>query len=115
MPPGFIELFHGTDVSSAWDILERGFNMQTAFETMGTGDALWTTTSRDYAWMFAQANPAGGTPAMVKILVPDFFIDQMRETHYLSILGTVHRFEPEAVNGLNIFGRISMVYDHDKS
>jgi hypothetical protein len=109
MPVDFIELFHGTNLVSAMDILNRGFNMQAALESAGTGDALWTTTSHDDALFFAKSHPAGGHPAILKILLPVFFIAQLQQKHYLWIDGPVHRFAPEAMDDMNKFAKNSLV------
>jgi RHS repeat-associated protein len=50
------DLFHGTDLDSARDIVANGLN-QHAARARGGGDVFWVTTSREYAEVFAASNP----------------------------------------------------------
>jgi hypothetical protein len=103
-----LTLYHGTDLGSASDILENGFDMSKAAE-LGGGDALWTSTSSSDAGWFAEANPSGGAPATVQITVPQSAIDNLSSQGLLSIEGPVYRFEPAAVNVLNSSSTMSLV------
>ncbi|MGH6690365.1 MAG: hypothetical protein ACREF4_06780 [Gammaproteobacteria bacterium] len=58
------KLLHGTDAGSADDIVANGINRDAAAQ-LGGGDVFWMTESGETARIFAQANPAGGAPAVV--------------------------------------------------
>jgi len=60
------ELYHGTDLASAKNIVEHGIS-RAAARRIGGGDAFWVTTSKAEAGMFAIANPIGGPAAIVGI------------------------------------------------
>jgi hypothetical protein len=100
-------LFHGTDANSADDILATGFDMNQAAE-LGGGDELWTSTSASDSVWFAQANPAGGEPALLRIEVPNPVIEGLSNNNLLTIEGSVYRFQPGAMNTLNNSARISL-------
>jgi RHS repeat-associated protein len=54
--PNECDLYHGTDLDSARDIVARGLDSNTARE-LGGGDVFWTTTSLSDAELFAVVNP----------------------------------------------------------
>src|SRR2546423_12779527 len=60
--PAFIRLHHGTDENSANDILHNGLDQARAASQNVTGE-FWATTDAADAEVFAQVNPAEGTPA----------------------------------------------------
>jgi hypothetical protein len=57
-----IRLHHGTDESSANDLLQHGAQQAQAAVFNVSGE-FWATTSAADAETFAQVNPAGGVPA----------------------------------------------------
>lgn len=60
-------LYHGTDLKSANDIVDRGINRAAASEK-GGGDVFWTTSDIKLARIFARANPAlSNETAVVRI------------------------------------------------
>jgi hypothetical protein len=63
---GGADLFHGTDVESAQDIVQNGLNHGAADQFGGDG-LFYTSTDRANAEAFAKGNPAGGEPAVVGI------------------------------------------------
>jgi hypothetical protein len=62
-------LFHGTDLSSAYDIMHYGLNAAKASLFNGSGE-FWATTDLALASIFAQVNPAASAPACVAFEVP---------------------------------------------
>ncbi|MFI9386343.1 hypothetical protein [Kutzneria sp. NPDC052558] len=54
---GVCDLFHGTDLASAQNIVRNGLNANAA-RALGGGDVFWTTTNQADAELFAQVNPA---------------------------------------------------------
>src|SRR5437763_828508 len=68
-PQGFVRLCHGTDLGSASDMSSTGLDPAKAAVFNATGE-FWATTDRALADMFAQVNPAGGTPARFDFDVP---------------------------------------------
>ncbi|MCP3998536.1 MAG: hypothetical protein GY722_26230, partial [bacterium] len=69
-------LLHGTDVGSADDIVAHGINKEAA-ASLGGGDVLWMTESREVARIFAQVNPAAGKPAIVGVDLPASIVDSL--------------------------------------
>lgn len=66
---GVTTLYHGTDLASAEKIVASGINRNAA-RGLGGGDIFWSTANREVANIFAQANPAGGVPAVVAQQIP---------------------------------------------
>ena len=95
-----LTLFHGTDIASATDIVNNGFDLGKAAE-VGGGDALWTTTAQSDAELFAQVNPVAGEPAVVGIKAPRSLINELSNKGLVNIDGPVHTFEPGAIDFLN--------------
>jgi hypothetical protein len=101
------DLFHGTDVNSASDIIENGISRNAAARYGGDGQ-FYTTTSRSDAEFFARANPAEGPPALVGIRLPGG-VDQAVAQALLEPFGplpgayTVSDFE--RFNAFATFGR----------
>ena len=60
------DLFHGTDLASAENIAANGISRFEA-SALGGGDMFWMTASRESAGWFAEANVAGGAPAVLGI------------------------------------------------
>jgi RHS repeat-associated protein len=104
----FTTLYHGTDAESASNILSGGFDLGQAAE-VGDGDELFTSTSAEYSAYFAQANPAGGEPALLQIRVPNSTIETLLGNNSLSIEGSVFRFQPGAIDTLNNSSTITQV------
>jgi RHS repeat-associated protein len=101
-------LYHGTDIGSAMNILQSGFDMEQA-RLIGGGDFLWTTTSPTEASFFALANPIGGDPALLGITVPNPVIDNLVFNNLLTIRGSVYQFEADAMNVLNSRALVNLV------
>ena len=74
--PGVIRLHHGTDEQSAIDILNHGLSRANAAAHNVTGE-FWATTEDADAETFAQANPAGGTPARYSFDLPLDLLDEL--------------------------------------
>jgi hypothetical protein len=66
---GLIRLHHGTDITSAEEVQDRGLDA-TAARAFGGGGEFWATTDLATADLFAQANPAGGPPARLDFALP---------------------------------------------
>lgn len=66
---GGFDLFHGTDADSADSLVSGGLSRSRAAR-LGGGDSFYTTTDEATARVFAEVNPAGGTPAVVGIRIP---------------------------------------------
>lgn len=78
-------LFHGTDIESANNIVENGLS-RSAARSLGGDGTFYTTTDRGTAELFAQANAAGGEPAVVGIHLPGG-LDAAVERGVISPLG----------------------------
>src|SRR6266849_4911037 len=65
-----LTLYHGTAKASADDILKYGLDASKA-RRYNAGGEFWATTDQLTAEIFAQANPAGGTPAYLVFEVED--------------------------------------------
>jgi hypothetical protein len=50
-------------------IVENGLS-KAAARALGGGDVFWATTDKGIATLFAEANPAGGTPAIAALKIP---------------------------------------------
>lgn len=99
---GALTLFHGTDAASAADIVNNGLDASSAAE-LGGGDVFWATTDRSAAEVFAEANPAGGDPALVSVTVPEAVMSSLSRQGLVSIEGAVHSFAVEAWDTPNEF------------
>jgi hypothetical protein len=93
-------LLHGTDAVSAANIVENGLNVAQAAE-VGGGDIFWTTTSLEDAQIFAAANPAGGTAAIVQMQISQSLAESLIAEGQLTISGSVYKFSSEAWEILN--------------
>lgn len=94
-------VFHGTDVDSANDIMKNGLGIRSAMD-LGGGDVFWTTTNPVNARLFAQANPAGRSPAVLQIIIPRPTANAMRGAGIMVVEGEVHKFLRPAWPTLNI-------------
>jgi RHS repeat-associated protein len=63
------ELFHGTDIDAARDIVANGFSVEAAFEAGGDG-RFYLTEDFGHAVAFAESNPRDREPAVVRALLP---------------------------------------------
>jgi hypothetical protein len=77
---GFIRLHHGTDVTSAQDILHNGLNQASAAVHNVSGE-FWTTTDIPSADVFAQVNPVGGIPARLSFDLPEQILAALLAAH----------------------------------
>ncbi|MCA9266644.1 MAG: hypothetical protein KDA60_22455, partial [Planctomycetales bacterium] len=102
-----ITLRHGTDSISAKDIVAHGLDVQRARE-LGGGDVFWTTKNASDADFFANANPALGKPAVVRIDIQPKVAESLKRQGLLSTEGDVFKFEAAAWPVLNEFGRFSI-------
>jgi hypothetical protein len=96
-------LFHGTDVASAKDIVEKGLDIARATE-LGGGDVFWATADRSVAEVFAGANPVGGAPAVVSVTLPESTVTALQSAGTLTIEGNVYQFLPKAWSVLSKLG-----------
>ena len=102
---GWIRLFHGTDLASASDIIANGLNVQKASQFNGSGE-FWATTDREYADVFAQANPAGGTPARLEFEVPQSVLSALMNAKPPELFQDgrdSYEFTPASIPTLNPF------------
>jgi hypothetical protein len=65
-----IDFHHGTDLTSANDLLYRGLDASAAARYNGSGE-FWATTDFTVAEWFAKANPANGMPARFHFALPE--------------------------------------------
>ncbi|QQS33233.1 MAG: hypothetical protein IPM50_01230 [Acidobacteriota bacterium] len=114
MPPppnlsGPLVVFHGTDVNSATNIITGGLNVQNAIN-LGGGDVFWTTTNLGTARIFAEANPSGGTPAVIQLTLPRQAADAMIGAGTLRVgEGGTYMFQRPSwpqVNSTGVFTRV---------
>lgn len=73
---GGVTLYHGADEESVESIVRGGIKRGAARE-LGGGDVFWTTRDPKVARVFAEANPAGGAPAVAGIRVPAGVLERM--------------------------------------
>ena len=99
-----VTLRHGTDLDSANDIVRSGLNRQRATD-LGGGDTFWATRNGTDADFFARANPAGGQPAVVRIELDQKVVESLQRQGLLDVDGDVFRFNGDAWDILNEFGR----------
>jgi hypothetical protein len=81
--PVWRRLLHGTDAGSAEDIVANGINREAA-SRFGGGDVFWMTENRDTARIFAQANPANGSPAVVGVDLDAAVLESLVERGVMS-------------------------------
>jgi len=76
---------------------------------LGGGDIFWATTDQAVAEWFAAANPAGGAPAVVSVILPESVSSTLQAAETLVIEGgSFYKFLPAAWNVLTKLG-FSMV------
>lgn len=107
-PRGPLVVFHGTDATSASNIVATGLNVQNA-TNLGGGDVFWTTTDVATAGIFANTNHTGGTPGIVQLTLPRASADAMMSAGTLTQQGSVYMFQRPswpAVNTTGVFSRV---------
>ena len=77
-------LFHGTDSDSARNIVVNGIDKGAA-RNLGGGDVFWATEDKDIATLFAQANPKGGSPAVVAFKLPTSSYNSLLKSGAISV------------------------------
>src|SRR5262245_30328473 len=98
-----VQLYHGTDLTSANDTLSHGLVAATAARYNGSGE-FWATTDPTTADWFARTNPAGGTPARLSFEVPDQVLQQLlaqRPRVVIAHLPNDYEFWPASFELLN--------------
>jgi hypothetical protein len=101
-------LYHGSDAASVEDILANGLSQSAAAE-QGGGDVFWATSNLEDAQWFAEANPAGGSPAILRIDVSLPAVQQLITKGALETEGSVFKFSGSAWQDLNELGKFSKV------
>jgi hypothetical protein len=81
---GGTTLFHGSDVASVERIVSKGLDKGAA-RALGGGDVFWSTPKPEVARIFAQANPAGGAPAIAGIRVPAGALERMQAAGIIKV------------------------------
>jgi hypothetical protein len=69
-PAGFIRLHHGTDQTSAADLLRNGVDEQHAAAWNGSGE-FWATSDHDRAEWFARSHPNSPPAACFEFDLPE--------------------------------------------
>jgi hypothetical protein len=94
--------YHGTDATSAADILQNGFNLQKG-EQLGGDGQLYTTVNPSYAEFFAKANPVGDTnAAIVAFTLSNSVINQLSQAGMVQYApGSVYIFQRGAIPTVN--------------
>jgi hypothetical protein len=96
-------VYHGTDANSANDIMKNGLNVRRAMD-FGGGDIFWTTTNLAHAQLYAEANPAGGVPAILQLTIPRESADSLIRQGTLVIEGTTYKFLRPSWSQVNATG-----------
>jgi hypothetical protein len=96
--------YHGTDVESAQSLRLGGLNREEA-QALGGGDVFWGTSDLQAARLFAEANPRGGIPDIVKVRVPSRIVDQLVKRGLMEVEGGVYKCAAEAWQTLNEFAK----------
>jgi hypothetical protein len=81
---GITTLYHGSDASSIANIIANGLDPAAASE-LGGGDVFWATSDKGIATLFAEANPAGGAPAVAEIQVSTSSLQSMIQSGAVAI------------------------------
>lgn len=103
-----VTLFHGSDAVSIDNILAEGLNQSAAAER-GGGDIFWTTTNIEHAQFFAEANPAGGSPALLRVDISHPALQQLMQKGAVEVQGTTYKFLGSAWQELNKLATFSRV------
>jgi len=72
-----LQLWHGTDMISAYWIVKHGLSKERLLQTSGAY-AFCTTTDPKIACVYAGLNPARGAPVLLGLKVPPFVLQDFR-------------------------------------
>lgn len=95
---GRLRLYHGTDATSASQIVEYGLDVERARATGGHGE-FWTTIDIDAARVFAVSN-LHGPPSLVQFDLPPTVVDECLmadpKAAFIHFSGAWFEFQPSS-------------------
>lgn len=101
-------LFHGSDAESVESIIANGLNRAAAAEK-GGGDIFWASSNLEEAGWFAQTNPAGGTPSVLRIDISVPAVQKLVKEGALQVEGSTYKFAGGAWEQLKNLATFSKV------
>jgi hypothetical protein len=73
-------LYHGSDIESVGAMVANQAINRAAARALGGGDIFWATRDLGVANIFAAANPAQGTPAVLGIRIPTAALSALKQS-----------------------------------